>query len=102
MLDLHRCTYPNIESLEAIAGSSTKGHKLGTCVGDTDLEVAIGVLLLKNDADSLLDVDQKAARGRRTLLVVRHATRTLVQRILECRQAFWVVTMSKGLGGGHR
>ena len=58
------------------ARRSAQRHHLGTSIGDADLEVAVGVFLLQNDANGLLDVDEKAPGwSRHGLLVMRQAAR---------------------------
>ena len=90
-------THPDVKTLEAVARRGSQGHHLRASVSDGDLEVAVGVLLLEDDADGLLDVDEKAAR-RGALLVVRHAAGALVVGILERGRAFGVVAVREGLG----
>ena len=70
-------THPDVKTLEAVARRGSQGHHLRASVSDRDLEVAVGVLLLEDDADGLFDVDEEAAR-RGALLVVRHAAGALV------------------------
>ena len=90
------CTHPNVEALESIARRRTEGHKLRTGIRDADLEVAIGVLLLEDHADGLLNVNQEPP-GRGALLVVGHPARPLVKRVLERRGPLGIVAMGEGL-----
>lgn len=64
------CTYSNVERLEAVARCSTERHDLGTRVGNADLEIAIGVFLLEDNSDGLLDVDEEPTRSGYSLFVV--------------------------------
>jgi hypothetical protein len=89
-------THADVKALVAVAGRRAERHELRAGVGDGDLKVAVGVLLLEHDADRLLDVDQEPARRGR-LLVVRHAPRAHVRVGLEQRRALRVVRTDLGL-----
>ena len=89
-------THPDIKALETVTRRGSQGHHLRARVGDGDLEVAVGVLLLENDADGLLDVDEESPR-RGALLVMRHTASTLVVRILERWGTLRVVAVREGL-----
>ena len=62
-------THPDIKALETVTRRGSQGHHPRARVGDGDLEVAVGVLLLEDDADGLLDVDEEPARRSDRLVV---------------------------------
>ena len=79
-------TYPDVERLVSVARCRSEREDLRAGVGDGDLEVAVGVLLLEDEPDRVLDVDQEAPRRGR-LFVVRQPARLRYRVGLEVRRA---------------
>ena len=90
-------TYPDVEALEAVARGRTEGHQLGTSIGDTDLKIAIRILLFKNNTNGFFDIYQVAAWGGYTSLIVRHTPCTRVRLIPKSRGTLRVVAMREAL-----
>lgn len=55
-------SYSDIECLDSIATCGTKSYYLGPRIGDAYLKVAVRILLVEYDSESLVDVYDKAAR----------------------------------------
>ena len=91
-----KSTYPDVERLEAIARRRAEREDLRAGVGDGNLKVAVGVLLLEDEPDRVLDVDQEAP-GRGRLFVVRQPARLRYRVGLEVRRANTLAGAS-GLG----
>lgn len=87
--------YPDVECLESIAGRCPQWHQFGAGIGDTDLKVSIGILLLQNNTNRLVDVNEKATRSTYALLVVRHSSAPPMQLVLEVRRFLGIVAMSE-------
>lgn len=64
------CTYTNVKCLETVACSRAQRHHLRPGIGNTNLKVAIGILLLKNNANSLLNINQEAPGASDALFIV--------------------------------
>jgi len=90
-------THSDIKSLEAITRGRTEGHHLWARICDTNLEIAICVLLLENDTDGLFDVNKEAPRAGDTLLVMRHSPSPHVRVLLEEWCTFRIIPMNMRL-----
>lgn len=55
-------SYSDIECLDPVAACGTKSYYLGSRVGDAYLKIAVRILLVEHNSESLVDVYDKAAR----------------------------------------
>jgi len=60
--DCKGASYSDVECLDPIAACGTKSYYLWSRVGDAYLKVAVCVLLVEHNPESLVDVYDKAAR----------------------------------------
>lgn len=85
-------TYTDVEAFEAIARRSSKSKDLRPSICNTDLEIPIGILLLKNDTDGLFYVNEEPSRGRR-LVVMRQSSSSSMTVILKERSPVGIVAV---------